>query len=158
MIEIISATPSQMPLVRSLFTEYQEWLGIDLCFQNFEQELASLPGCYASPQGIILLAMQGDNAVGCVAVRPHQRQEAELKRLYVRDNCRSQGIGKKLFYQAMDFAQQVGYNSVVLDTLPSMKAAAKLYQAYGFQPVDAYYDNPLQGVVYYRHRFKNQPQ
>ena len=112
-----------MPQVKSLFVEYQEWLGIDLCFQNFEQELASLPGSYAAPQGIILLAMQDEEAVGCVAIRPHQQREAELKRLYVRDNCRKQGVGKRLFIQAMDFAQDAGYHSVVLDTLPSMTAS-----------------------------------
>jgi ribosomal protein S18 acetylase RimI-like enzyme len=158
MIEIVSATPSQMPLVKSLFTEYQEWLGIDLCFQNFEQELASLPGCYAAPKGIILLAMQGEEAVGCVAIRPHQSLEAELKRLYVRDNCRKQGVGKRLFIQAMDFAQNAGYHSVVLDTLPSMTAAARLYREYGFKPIESYYDNPLDGVVYYQHQFEAKPQ
>lgn len=158
MIEIVSADQSQMLLVRSLFEEYQEWLGIDLCFQNFEQELASLPGCYASPQGIILIALQGGDAVGCVAIRPHQQQEAELKRLYVRDDSRNRGIGKQLFFHAMDFAQKAGYHSVVLDTLPSMQAAARLYRDYGFKPINSYYDNPLPGVVYYRHQFEAQSQ
>lgn len=151
---IRSAATRDMDRVRELFREYQRGLGVDLCFQGFEQELASLPGRYAPPRGIILLAGDADGPAGCVALRPLTAGEAELKRLYVRPAYRGLGLGKALCGQAMSFAEEAGYASIVLDTLPSMRAAQRLYAAFGFVEIPAYYPNPEAGVRYYRYRFR----
>ena len=147
---ILEAKQQQLPQVRSLFREYQQWLGVDLCFQGFEQELADLPGCYASPQGGIWLAQLGDEMIGCVAVRPNTDTQAELKRLFVKPAFHGSGFGKQLFQTAMNSAKAMGYITIVLDTLPAMQTAQSMYRAYGFCEIDAYYDNPQPGVKYYR--------
>lgn len=152
-MDIRLAATEDMATVRDLFVEYQQWLGVDLCFQGFAEELAALPGRYAPPKGAIYLARMADGIVGCVALRPSTDQEAELKRLYVREDRRGQGIGKLLFDHAMDKARQIGYSSIVLDTLPSMHTAKSLYLSYGFKPIPAYYANPEPGAEYYRYVF-----
>ncbi len=149
-MRIVEVTQTDMSTVRELFREYQAGLGIDLCFQDFERELATLPGRYALPAGAIFLAFHNREAIGCVAIRPRLASEAELKRLYVRPNHQRRGVGKQLFEAAMTKAKAIGYSSVVLDTLQNMRAAKSLYVAHGFKPIPAYYNNPEQGAEYYR--------
>jgi ribosomal protein S18 acetylase RimI-like enzyme len=152
-MKIIKATEKDMSKVRELFSEYQQWLGIDLCFQNFEQELTTLPGSYSPPAGVIFLAVENSDVIGCIGVRPRVASEAELKRLYVRPDHHGCGIGKQLFLAAMSAAKSIGYTSIVLDTLPAMQAARSLYLNYGFEKIPAYYENPEDGVEYYRYVF-----
>jgi ribosomal protein S18 acetylase RimI-like enzyme len=152
-MKIIKATEKDIPKVRELFYEYQQWLRIDLCFQNFEEELATLPGSYSPPAGVIFLAVENSDVVGCVGVRPRVESEAELKRLYVRPDHHGRGIGKQLFLTAMSEAKSIGYTSIVLDTLPAMQVARSLYLNYGFEKIPANYENPLNGVDYYRYVF-----
>lgn len=142
-----------MDLVRDLFREYQAGLGEDLCFQNFEAELATLPGKYRPPQGTILLAW--DDAVlscaGIVAVRPvsgHECPTCEMKRLYVRETWRGRGVGRLLAEGSLSAARAMGYQSMVLDTLERLSGALTLYTDLGFVRRSSYYDNPLSGVVY----------
>ena len=152
-MEILIATSSDMPVVAEIFREYQQWLDVDLCFQDFDSELASLPGRYSAPRGTILIAREGDNIIGCVGIRPADKNDAELKRLYVKPDFHGRGIGRLLFEQAMTMARETGYSGIVLDTLPSMKRAHKLYRDYGFQQIPAYYSNPEPGAQYYRYEF-----
>jgi len=127
--------------VRDLFLEYGASLGFSLCFQGFDQELATLPGEYAPPHGCLLLAKRGDEAAGCVAVRSLDGQRSEMKRLYVRPEFQGTGLGRRLAERAIVFARSCGYRSMVLDTLPDMKAARTLYLSLGFKPCAPYYDN-----------------
>lgn len=152
-MKIIEATTEDTDNIRALFREYHEWLGVDLCFQGFEEELATLPGKYAPPNGAIFLAIENGDMVGCVAVRPVTQQQAELKRLYLRPAYQGQGIGKQLFNKAMSRAKSIGYQSIVLDTLPTMQSAISLYQAYGFREIEGYYHNPDPSTKYYRYDF-----
>jgi ribosomal protein S18 acetylase RimI-like enzyme len=133
---------------REIFREYQVSLGIDLCFQNFEQELASLPGNYASPYGRLYLAFIDDALVGCIALRPFQKKQCEMKRLYVRPQFRAKNIGRILANKVIEEARQIGYHQILLDTLHSMTAAQKLYSLLGFQKYQPYCYNPLEGVQY----------
>lgn len=135
--------------VRELFSEYAASLGIDLSFQGFAEELAGLPGAYAAPRGALLLAVEGDAALGCVAVRPLEwPQIAELKRLYVRPAGRGQGLGSVLTRAALEAAHEAGYERVRLDTLPSMGTAQQLYERFGFRDIDAYRYNPIESTRY----------
>ncbi len=152
-MKIIKATEKDMPKVRELFREYQEWLGVDFCFQNFEEELATLPGAYAQPTGVIFLATETNDITGCVGIRPTAANEAELKRLYVRPGHQGCGIGKQLFLAAMSEAKAMGYAAVVLDTLPTMQTAKSLYISYGFKEIPVYYENPEKAMEYYRYAF-----
>lgn len=124
-------------------------LGIDLAFQGFEEELAGLPGKYAAPAGIILLAWRTTRPVGCIALRPMaEAGHCEVKRLYVRDAARGARVGHRLATECLAFARAAGYRHAFLDTLLSMTPARRLYAAHGFRPVPAYYDNPLPDVEY----------
>jgi putative acetyltransferase len=145
-----AATPSDLSLIRQLFREYAGELNVDLCFQRFEEELESLPGYYASPQGRLFLAMAGDQVAGCAALRRHGEDVAELKRLFVRPQFRGSGIGRTLCIKVLGEARDAGYSAVVLDTLSSLTAAIRLYESLGFQRVEPYYSNPLPNVVYLR--------
>src|ERR1700730_15319415 len=134
----------------TLFREYADRLGIDLSFQGFEAELASLPGKYAPPTGDLILACapSGD-ALGCVAVRPREGTAAcEMKRLYLRPAGRRSGIGTALVTAIIKSAEELGYAEMKLDTLPSMPEALALYKRYGFAEIPAYYQNPVAGTVY----------
>ena len=155
-IRLADATSSDMETVRQLFMEYQQWLGVDLCFQGFQSELATLPGRYAAPDGFILLGLEGSRAVACVAARPFEEGIAELKRLYVNPEYRGSGIGRRLFDQAMQRIQEIGYGAVVLDTLPMMRTAQAMYRRAGFRNIDAYTENPLEGVEYFRLDFSKE--
>lgn len=140
--------PQDLAIVRALFLEYAEGLGFDLCFQDFEAELAALPGKYAAPAGRLLLAWQGAEAVGCVALRPVDADTCEMKRFYVRPPARGRRLGRLLAERICDDARAAGYARICLDTFPAMQAAVALYTAMGFEPVAPYVFNPLPGVTF----------
>ena len=137
---------------RALFREYASGLGIDLCFQGFDAELASLPGEYAAPQGLLLLAWVDGALAGCGAFRPlpdvDYANACEMKRLYVRRAFRRFGLGRLLAQALIDGALQAGYSAMLLDTLDDMEAARGLYASLGFVEVPPYYFNPIPGAHY----------
>ncbi|WP_419663949.1 GNAT family N-acetyltransferase [Desulfosarcina variabilis] len=151
-MEIIQATSRKdLDEVRRLFREYETHLNVDLCFQQFESELATLPGKYAPPSGMLLLATDGQMAVGCGALRKIEslgNRTCEMKRVYVCPEARGQGVGKRIAIRLIQEAVGLGYATMVLDTLDRLKAAINLYQSLGFVSTKPYYDNPLAGVVY----------
>ena len=134
--------------VRVLFRAYADALGIDLGFQDFEQELATLPGKYAPPRGRLLLAWREDMALGCVALRPIDAQRSEMKRLYVRPEARGTGLGRTLAVRICIEAREAGYRQICLDTLQTMTAARAVYEALGFKPTEPYVYNPLPGAMF----------
>ena len=147
MIEIGQATqPDDIAIVRELLHEYERALGVDLCFQGFAKELANLPGDYAPPRGTLLLARDGDAVAGCIALRPVDERDCEMKRLYVRDQFRAAGLGRRLVEQLIATAQAIGYRRMVLDTLPSMVSAQRLYASVGFADIAPYRRNPIGGT------------
>jgi ribosomal protein S18 acetylase RimI-like enzyme len=141
---------ADIAVVASLFREYADWLGIDLCFQDFDTELKTLPGKYAPPVGELLLARaHNGDAIGCVGVRPLGGEAVcEMKRLYVRPNARGAGAGKALISAIIEAAQELGYTEMRLDTLPTMHEAIALYKRFGFAEIPAYYHNPVLGTMY----------
>jgi putative acetyltransferase len=148
-MEIVRAvTPEQVTDARALFREYERSLGIDLCFQGFEQELAGLPGAYAPPRGRLLLAADGDALAGCVALRPLDGLACEMKRLYVRPAFRGRRAGRRLAERVIAEARAIGYARMRLDTLPSMKEAIALYGALGFVAIAPYCANPVPGALF----------
>jgi len=143
-----ASSASHVASVRKLFLEYAEALGISLCFQNFEEELASLPGKYAPPRGQLLIAHDSGQAVGCVGLREIDGPICEMKRLYVRPGWRKQGVGRVLAEAIVTAASEIGYERMRLDTLEILAPAIALYQSMGFRKIPAYYDNPNDGVVF----------
>ena len=145
-------TPDALEATREIFREYGQGLGVDLCFQGFDEELASLPGEYAAPRGALFLALADGAVAGCVALRPLDSSDypdaAEMKRLYVREAYRGLGLGRQLAEAALDAARQAGYSTVLLDTLDDMESARALYEDLGFEPVEPYYHNPIPGAHY----------
>ena len=147
--QIRPALPEEMDLVRGLFSEYQAGLNIDLCFQSFEEELTSLPGRYAPPQGEILFAEGPAGGIGgVVAMRALDPFTAEMKRLYVRPSFQGAGLGRALAEAVIDTARRRGYSRLRLDTLPMMGAAIALYRKLGFVDIPAYTTNPIEGALY----------
>ena len=136
--------------VRDLFEEYAASIGVDLCFQHFAEELGGLPGDYSPPRGCLLLAMQDERPVGCVALRPLDGDGAvgEVKRLYVQPRGRGTGLGRRLAQAVIERARSMDYHELKLDTLAGMTQARALYASLGFRECAAYYDNPLPGVAY----------
>ena len=134
--------------VRALFVEYTNSLGADFCYQGFDEELANLPGAYAPPRGRLLLAREGDDVVGCVALRPLSDDTCEMKRLYVRPAYRSAGHGRQLVEAIITAAKEIGYRRLRLDTLPKLAAARQLYRVLGFRNIAPYNDNPISGVEF----------
>jgi ribosomal protein S18 acetylase RimI-like enzyme len=137
----VAAPGPDLAAVRDLFLEYAGSLNFSLCFQDFETELEGLPGAYAPPQGILLLARDGGEAAGCVGVRPLDEGHCEMKRLYVREHHRGGGLGRRLAERAIAFAREAGYAGMMLDTLPQMERAVRLYRELGFVRCAPYYDN-----------------
>jgi ribosomal protein S18 acetylase RimI-like enzyme len=145
--ELVEAnSPERLAACRELFREYQRGLGVSLCFQGFEQELAQLPGDYAPPRGRLYLALRGGRPAGCVALRPLFHRDAEVKRLYVRSQHRGSGLGRTMALRIIEDARSLGYEVLKLDTLPQMKAAQRLYEGLGFRDTAPYNDNPVSGV------------
>jgi putative acetyltransferase len=143
-----ATTPADLAQARRLFRAYADWLGVDLCFQGFERELAELPGTYAPPAGRLLVARVGSDAVGCVGLRPLEPGVCEMKRLWVEPGFGGQGIGRTLAESIVATARAIGYQRMRLDTLPArMPAAQHLYARLGFREIPPYYHNPLDGVV-----------
>jgi GNAT superfamily N-acetyltransferase len=143
-----TTTTDQIALARELFQEYAAWLGVDLCFQGFDAELANLPGAYAFPRGRLLLAMKGEVAAGCVALRSLDETACEMKRLFVRPAFRGNGLGRRLAERVVEEARGIGYSIMRLDTLPRMDAAVRLYESLGFQRCAAYYNTPLRDTLF----------
>lgn len=139
---------AEMAIVRDLFREYQASLDVDLCFQGFAEELATLPGGYAPPDGGLWLARVDGAIAGVVGLRPIEPGVAEMKRLWVRPAYRGLGLGRRLAERAVDAGRATGYRRMCLDTLGHMAAARHLYEALGFYEIPAYYDNPLDDVRY----------
>jgi ribosomal protein S18 acetylase RimI-like enzyme len=162
--QIIPArTPAQISAAKELFTIYATWLNINLDFQNFTQELDSLPGLYAPPTGEIFLAYptaadSTTKPIGCIALRPLKvgsefgedtgAKYGEMKRLYVAPEGRGTGLGKELVEKVLNTAKILGYSEIRLDTLPRMEAARKLYAKYGFKECEKYYETPLEGTIF----------
>ena len=140
--------PDDLAAARRLFQAYADWLAVDLCFQGFAQELATLPGAYAPPAGRLLLAKVGGDAIGCVGLRPLEPGNCEMKRLWVEPGFAGVGIGRALALRIIAEARAIGYERMRLDTIaPRMPAAQRLYASLGFREIPAYYHNPLDGVL-----------
>jgi len=134
---------------RLLFQEYQASLGISLCFQNFDKEVAGLPGDYAPPNGRLYLAVENGAVAGCIALRKIDERICEMKRLYVRPQFRGTGLGRKLTERIIADARAIGYASMRLDTMPGkMDQAIVLYRSLGFKDIAPYYDNPYDDVAF----------
>ena len=143
------ADGEELQAVRQLFQEYADSLDIDLCFQNFAQELAELPGKFAPPAGCLLLATVEGYAAGCVAIRPHQAGICEMKRLYVRPSYRKLGLGRELAERVIQEAHHIGYARMRLDTIsPLMDQAIALYRGLGFEEIQPYCHNPFPGALF----------
>ena len=152
-IELLTpATPELTEATREIFREYAQGLGVDLCFQNFEAELAAMPGEYVPPQGALLLALVDGEVAGCGALRPLPEADyanaCEMKRLYVRPAFRQFGLGRMLAQALLDRGLQAGYSAMLLDTLDDMEAARGLYASLGFEEIAPYYFNPIPGAHY----------
>lgn len=141
-------SPEEIEIARKLLREYQRALGVDLCFQGFEAELAALPGAYAPPSGRLLLAWHDGVPIGCIALQRVDDSRGEMKRLYVRPSARGLGLGRTLVTRILGDAKAIGYSEVVLDTLPSMIEAQRLYEQFGFREIEPYRPNPVVGSRY----------
>jgi ribosomal protein S18 acetylase RimI-like enzyme len=142
-LTIADAEPEE---ARGLFLEYAKALGVDLSYQDFDRELADLPGDYARPGGRLLVARLGDETVGCVALRPAGGGACEMKRLFVRPGHRGLGAGRALAEAVICAAREAGYTSMRLDTLPQMQTAQAMYETLGFREIEPYYESPVPGT------------
>lgn len=150
MIELFQAEAKEdIEEARAIFREYERWLGMSLCFQSFEEELATLPGKYAPPEGRLYLARIQGSIAGCIALRKLDEGICEVKRLYLRESARGQGIGLALIEKLIDDARAIGYARMRLDTHPpKMGKAVSIYEAHGFYEIPPYYDNPHSSVLF----------
>lgn len=152
-IRLISAqTAEQIESIRTLFKEYAASLTVDLCFQNFEQELLTLPGEYETPRGSLVMVLVGETPAGCCAMRPLDTVDypnaCEMKRLFVRPSFRGMRLGRMLAEHILDLARLADYDCILLDTLDDMESARALYEGLGFEEIPPYYFNPIAGAHY----------
>jgi ribosomal protein S18 acetylase RimI-like enzyme len=145
---ILVTSPDHIETAKALFREYQRAIKIDLCFQSFDNEVATLPGEYAPPSGRLYLCVLGESIAGCVALRRIDERTCEMKRLYVRPAFRGHHLGRILASKLIEDAQSIGYRSIRLDTLPFMTEAIALYKSLGFSQIEPYRDNPHPGALY----------
>ena len=147
-MDLIQAeTSQQIHTARELFREYEAWVGISLCFQSFEFEVANLPGDYRMPSGRLLLASEEDQTAGCIALRKLTDDTCEMKRLYLRPQYRGRGLGHAMVERIIVDGRFIGYRRMRLDTLPGrMDKAIALYEQFGFRDIPPYYDNPVAGA------------
>jgi carbonic anhydrase len=160
MLEIVEVKKDDVKTleqVKSLFREYANWLSVDLSFQGFEEELSSLPEPnYVAPTGALFIALVDGQPAGCVGVRPFENVTCEMKRLFVRDAFKGHGVGRALAIKAIEAGKKLGYKRMLLDTLAHMRPAIELYTSLGFQPIAAYYDNPISDAVYLSMMFEKE--
>ena len=136
--------PDEIDTVRELFKEYEAWLGLSLCFQNFAEELADLPGRYAPPEGRLLLVFDDGEVAGCIALRPIDSSICEMKRLFLRPAFRGKRLGRTMIEHIINEARSIGYHRMRLDTIPGrMDQAIALYRSIGFKEIDPYYETPV---------------
>lgn len=140
----------ELKIVRELFVEYADSLGFDLEFQDFKTELKNLPGDYTPPSGCLLLAYEEDILYGCVALRKFRDKICEMKRLYIRPECRGKGVGKALAIRVIEEAYKRGYKKMVLDTIDTMQTAITLYRGLGFKEIKPYRENPVPGARFFK--------
>jgi putative acetyltransferase len=149
-----ASTSEELDQVRTLFRayarEFADTIAEALCFQGFESELATLPGRYAPPSGRLLLAIEDDQPAGCVGLRDLGEGSCEMKRLYIVEEFRGRGVGRRLVERLIDEARQAGYARLRLDTTPEMTMAQALYRSMGFVPIPRYYDDPYHGAMYFQ--------
>lgn len=149
MIELIQVESEEhLDFIRELFKEYEKSLGFDLDFQDFEKELAKLPGEYAAPDGCLLLVFYGKNIAGCAGLRKLEQGICEMKRMYVRPNFRGKGIGRVMLVRILEIARAIGYERMRLDTIDTMRTAISLYKSLGFKKIEPYRYNPINGASY----------
>jgi putative acetyltransferase len=146
LIHVQSAT--EVEQTRELFREYERSIDTDLCFQDFEKEVAGLPGEYSPPSGRLLLCHDGETLAGCVALRRIDETTCEMKRLYIRPASRGKHLGRDLVDAIVEEARTIGYKSMKLDTLPSMNQAIALYRSLGFKEIEPYRHNPVPGALF----------
>ena len=144
----VAETPQEFAEGAILFQQYAQFIGIDLSFQNFEEELKTIDKQYNKPEGTLLIAYDGTKPIGCVALRKWDIKTAELKRMFVQQEYQGHKIGRKLLEQVLQIAQALNYRQVKLDTLSTMEGALKLYRSYGFSEILPYRFNPIEGTVY----------
>lgn len=143
-------SPDDLKAAIALFYAYADFLGVDLTYQKFEEEMAAMPGKYAPPLGELLLARGADGAaLGCVGLRPLSDDICEMKRLYVTEAGRGLGLGRALAEAVVTHARRIGFSEMKLDTLPRLEAAIALYRAMGFKEIPAYYDTPIAGTLFF---------
>ena len=148
-MKIVQAeTKEQIEAAKAIFLEYGSSLDFELCFQDFDKELAGLPGSYAPPEGRLFLAEFNGVIAGCIALRKLEESICEMKRLYIKPEYRGQKMGKILVEKLIDEAKKIGYKKMRLDTVPAMQAAQKLYRTIGFYQIKPYRLNPVAGAVF----------
>ncbi|MEO7135388.1 MAG: GNAT family N-acetyltransferase [Vicinamibacterales bacterium] len=140
------ATAADLPAVREMLREYVHWIGLDLAFQEIDEELAALPGEYAPPRGALFVVPGDEGLIATIGLRPLGGTMAEMKRLFVRPAARGHGLAKQLILRVLDEARRLGYTEIRLDTLPMMGDAQALYAAMGFADIEPYYDTPIAGT------------
>ena len=145
---LVPSTPGHWLTARHLIEAYAQSLGVDLCFQNFDDEIEHLAEQYGPPKGAFLLAEAEGRAIGCVGLRPYDESIGEIKRLYVDPSGRGHGVGRTLAKGIIERGRELGYARLVLDTLPSMTEARALYTSLGFAPIDPYRYNPVEGTSF----------
>lgn len=148
--EIRPATPPDIADVRRMLQEYVRWIGLDLAFQEIDDELAGLPGDYAPPRGALFVVGESDRLLAMIGLRSLEGHVCEMKRLYVRPDARGRGLAKQLIAHVLDEARRLRYSEIRLDTLPMMSDAQALYVALGFHDIEPYYDTPIAGTRFMR--------